>query len=165
MPDMRRVFQFHSAEHKAINAWEQGVSLEPHLVNQQSRIHVRCGTAFMLWVFVVAIFVFGLYGYLFQPSTTELVLSRILLLPVITGMSFELIRFAGKYPNNRMLRAVLAPGLWMQYLTTRPCDGDQCAVAIASLRAVLTREYPDSSVEEALLELVDGGSENLEIMA
>jgi uncharacterized protein YqhQ len=165
MSDMRRVFQYHSAEHKAINGWEQGAALEPVVVNAQSRIHVRCGTAFMLWVFVVAIFVFGLYGYLFDPGMAELVASRVVLLPLIAGVSFELIRFAGKHPNNPVLRGVLAPGLWMQYLTTRPCTEEQCEVAIASLRAVLDREYPDSSAEQALSELTNGPDEAAQVMA
>lgn len=164
MPDVRRVFQFHSAEHKAINAWERGVPLEPVAVNAQSRIHVRCGTAFMLWVFVVAIAVFGLYGYWFHPNTVELIVSRVVLLPFIAGISFELIRFAGKYPTHPVLRAILAPGLWMQYLTTRPCTEDQCEVAIASLKAVLSREYPDLSFDNRFAELEDY-DEPVQVMA
>ena len=164
MPDMRRVFQFHSAEHKAINAWERGIPLDPEAVNEQSRIHVRCGTAFMLWVFVVAIAVFGLYGYWFQPDRAELIISRIVLLPVIAGLSFELIRFAGKYPTNPILRGVLAPGLWLQYLTTRPCTPDQCEVAVAALKAVLRREYPEASIDEAR-DALSGDDEPARIMA
>nr|AFD03163.1 hypothetical protein [uncultured bacterium W5-102b] len=141
IPDLKRVFQYHSAEHKSINAFERGHKLEPAIVNQESRIHVRCGTAFLLWVFVVAIVVFGIYGYLRDdPSLAELVLSRIVFLPLIAGVSFELIKFAGKYPDNRFLRGVLAPGLWLQYLTTRPCEDDQCEIAIASLNIVLDAE-------------------------
>ena len=164
LPDMRRVFQYHSAEHKAINAWENGIELTPELVNEQSRIHVRCGTAFMLWVFVVAIGVFGAFGYYVHPSLPEVIASRILLLPLIAGISFELIKFAGKYPNSRVLRGVLAPGLWLQYLTTRQCTPEQCEVAIRSLNICLEHEYPDASVEEALVELQDD-DEAMQVMA
>jgi uncharacterized protein YqhQ len=153
MPDMKRVFQFHSAEHKAINAWENDVKLTPELVNRQTRIHVRCGTAFLLWVFVVAIFVFGVFGYfVHHPSIWQIALSRVLLLPIIAGISFELIKFAGKYPNNRVLRGILAPGLWLQYLTTRQCNEEQCEVSVRALEIVLEKEYPGSTLEEALHE-------------
>lgn len=152
MPDMKRVFQYHSAEHKAINAWEHGIELQPELVNQQSRIHVRCGTAFLLWVFVVGILVFGIYGYLRDPSLAEVLLSRVVFLPLLAGLSFELIRYAGKHADNHALRTALAPGLWLQRLTTRECEPDQCEVAVASLNAVLkfeevkhTTEHPDDA--------------------
>lgn len=164
MPDMRRVFQYHSAEHKAINAWENGVELTPVAVNAQSRIHVRCGTAFMLWVFVVAIGVFGAFGYYVKPSLPEVLASRVFFLPLIAGISFELIKFAGKHPNNRLLRGILAPGLWLQYLTTRQCTDDQCEVAIRSLQIVLEYEYPDATEQEALNELQDD-DEAMQVMA
>lgn len=164
MPDMRVVFQYHSAEHKTINAWEHGIELKPELVNQQSRIHVRCGTAFMLWVFVVAIAVFGVFGHYFHPNLLGVILSRILLLPLIAGISFELIKFAGKYPDNPVLRGILAPGLWMQYLTTRQCNEEQCAVAIRSLQAVLAKEHPDATEQEAL-DALAAGDDALEVLA
>jgi len=165
MPDMKRVFQFHSAEHRSINAWEHGVELTPALVNQQSRIHVRCGTAFMLWVFVVAIFVFGLFNYLVHPNLWQIVVSRVALLPVIAGISFELIRFAGKHPDSKLLRGILAPGLWMQYLTTRECDEEHCEVAIASLQVVLRHEYPDASEAEAHDALIGDDDAAMQVMA
>lgn len=165
MPDMKRVFQYHSAEHKSINAWEHGIELEPELVNEQSRIHVRCGTAFMLWVFVVAIAVFATFGYLFHPNLIGIIVSRVLLLPVIAGISFELIRFAGKHPDNRVLRAIMAPGLWLQYLTTRPCAPDQCEVAVRSLQVVLRNEYPDYNEQEALDALTGDDDAALQVLA
>ncbi|MBC7643611.1 MAG: DUF1385 domain-containing protein [Thermoleophilia bacterium] len=165
MPDMKRVFQFHSAEHRSINAWEHGIELTPSLVNQQSRIHVRCGTAFMLWVFVVAIFVFGLFNYLVHPNLWQIVVSRVALLPIVAGISFELIRFAGKHPDNKILRGILAPGLWMQYLTTRECDEEHCEVAIASLQVVLRHEYPDASETEALDALSGDDDAAMQVMA
>ncbi|MCW2949844.1 MAG: metal-dependent enzyme [Thermoleophilia bacterium] len=142
MPDMKRVFQYHSAEHKAINAWERGVELEPEAVNAMSRIHVRCGTAFIVWLFIIGLFVFRLaqVTFLDGASTWQIILARPLLLPLIAGISFEILRFAGKHADNPVLRVFLAPGLWFQRLTTRPCRADQCAVAIASLQSVLEFE-------------------------
>jgi uncharacterized protein YqhQ len=166
MPDMKRVFQYHSAEHKAINAWENGVALEPDKVNLQSRIHVRCGTAFMLWVFVVAVFVMSMYKEIIDPSNTLVFYGgRVLLLPLIAGLSFELIKFAGQHPNNRVLRGIMAPGLWMQYLTTRECDEGQCEVAIKSLEVVIKREFPEATPEEALVELTGDDDEAMQVRA
>ena len=116
LPDLRRVFQYHAAEHKAINAYEAGEELEPEIVQRYSLIHPRCGTAFLLWVMVIAVFVFAFFG---RPTWYWLIVTRILLLPVIAGLAYELIRFAGKHSDNRLLMAVLAPGLWLQRLTTR----------------------------------------------
>ena len=116
LPDLRRVFQYHGAEHKAINAYEAGEELDPQRVQSFSLIHPRCGTAFLLWVMVIAIFVFAFLG---RPEWYWLIASRILLLPVIPGIAYELIRFAGKHSGNRILMTLLAPGLWLQRLTTR----------------------------------------------
>src|SRR4051794_2466516 len=137
IPDLRRVFQYHAAEHKAINAYEAGAELTPERVQTYSKIHVRCGTAFLLWVMVIAIFVFALVG---RPAWPILILSRILLLPVIAGLAYELIRFGGKHPNNRLVRGLLAPGLWLQRLTTREPTLDQVEVSIDALRDVLAAE-------------------------
>ncbi len=137
LPDLRRVFQYHAAEHKAINALEAGEELTPAIVQRYSLIHPRCGTAFLLWVMVVGVFVFALVG---RPHWYWLVASRILLLPVIAGIAYELIRFAGKHPRNRVLRVVLAPGLWLQRLTTRQPTLDQIEVSIKALQEVLERE-------------------------
>jgi uncharacterized protein YqhQ len=137
LPDLRRVFQYHAAEHKAINAYEAGDELEPERVQQHSLIHPRCGTAFLLWVMVIAIFVFAFFG---QPVWYWLIASRILLLPVIAGLAYELIRFAGKHTGNRILMTLLAPGLWLQRLTTREPTLDQLEVSIRALKDVLQRE-------------------------
>jgi uncharacterized protein YqhQ len=137
MPDLKRVFQYHAAEHKAINAYEAGDPLEPEAVQRHSLIHVRCGTAFLLYVMVIAIFVFAFVG---QPGWFWLIASRILLLPVIAGIAYEVIRFAGKYPTNPILRTILAPGLWLQRLTTRAPSLDQIEVSIRALREVLRLE-------------------------
>jgi uncharacterized protein YqhQ len=137
LPDLRRVFQYHAAEHKAINAYEAGDPLEPEAVQRHSLIHVRCGTAFLLYVMVIAIFVFAFVG---QPGWFWLIASRILLLPVIAGIAYEVIRFAGKHPHNPILRVVLAPGLWLQRLTTRAPSLDQIEVSIRALHEVLRLE-------------------------
>jgi uncharacterized protein YqhQ len=137
LPDLRRVFQYHAAEHKAINAYEAGEELEPARVQKFSLIHPRCGTAFLLWVMVIAIFVFAFFG---RPVWYWLIATRILLLPVIAGIAYELIRFAGKHTENRILMTLLAPGLWLQRLTTREPTLDQLEVSIRALREVLERE-------------------------
>jgi uncharacterized protein YqhQ len=140
LPDLRRVFQYHAAEHKAINALEAGEELVPEKVQRYSLIHPRCGTAFLLWVMVIAIFVFAFFG---RPAWYWLIASRILLLPVIAGLAYELIRFAGKHQGNRVLMTLLAPGLWLQRLTTREPTLDQIEVSIRALQEVLRREGQD----------------------
>ena len=137
IPDLRRVFQYHAAEHKAINAYEAGEALEPEVVQRYSLIHPRCGTAFLLWVMVIAIFVFAFFG---RPAWYWLIATRILLLPVIAGIAYELIRFAGKHSDNRILMTLLAPGLWLQRLTTRQPSLDQVEVSIRALKEVLALE-------------------------
>jgi uncharacterized protein YqhQ len=139
-PDLRRVFQYHAAEHKAINAYEAGEELKPELVQRFSQIHPRCGTAFLLWVMVIAIFVFAFFG---RPHWYWLIATRILLLPVIAGIAYELIRFAGKHQKNRVLMSLLAPGMWLQRLTTREPSLDQIEVSIRALKEVLLLETKD----------------------
>jgi len=136
LPDLRRVFQYHGAEHKAINAYEAGEELEPETVQRYSLIHPRCGTAFLLWVMVIAVFVFAFFG---RPTWYWLIVERIALLPVIAGLAYEVIRFAGKH-QNRVVMTILAPGLWLQRLTTREPSLDQLEVSIRALREVLQRE-------------------------
>jgi len=137
LPDLRRVFEYHAAEHKAINAYEAGEPLEPEIVQRYSLIHPRCGTAFLLWVMVIAVFVFAFFG---RPAWYWLIATRILLLPLIAGLAYELIRFAGKHQGNRVLMTVLAPGLWLQRLTTRQPTLEQLEVSIRALREVLDLE-------------------------
>jgi uncharacterized protein YqhQ len=137
LPDLRRVFQYHAAEHKAINAYEAGEPLEPEAVQRHSLIHVRCGTAFLLYVMVIAVFVFAFFG---RPAWYWLIVTRILLLPVIAGLAYEVIRFAGRHSGNAVLRALLAPGLWLQRLTTRQPSLDQIEVSIRALNEVLRLE-------------------------
>jgi uncharacterized protein YqhQ len=144
-PDLRRVFQYHAAEHKAINAYEAGEELKPEIVQRFSLIHPRCGTAFLLWVMVIAIFVFAFFG---RPVWYWLIATRILLLPVIAGIAYELIRFAGKHQNNRILMTLLAPGMWLQRLTTREPSLDQIEVSIRALKQVLSLETKDENARK-----------------
>jgi uncharacterized protein YqhQ len=137
IPSLRRVFQYHAAEHKVINAYEAGEELTPEITQRYSLIHPRCGTAFLLWVMVIGIFVFALFG---RPAWYWLIVTRIALLPVIAGVAYELIRFAGKHADNRVLMTALAPGLWLQRLTTREPTLDQLEVSIRALREVLDYE-------------------------
>src|SRR5216117_56040 len=150
-PDLRRVFQYHAAEHKAINAYEAGEELEPERVQRFSLIHPRCGTAFLLWVMVIAIFVFAFFG---RPAWYWLIATRILMLPVIAGLAYELIRFAGKHTGNRALMTLLAPGLWLQRLTTREPTLDQIEVSIEALRKVLALEGRLSADEAQRVEVM-----------
>src|SRR5918998_3016546 len=142
LPELRRVFQYHAAEHKAINAYEAGEELSPERVARHSLLHVRCGTAFLLYVMVIAIFVFAFFG---RPDWYWLVASRILALPLIAGVAYEVIRFAGRHPRNPGLRVLLAPGLWLQRLTTREPTLDQIEVSIRALREVLRLEEQEGA--------------------
>jgi len=151
LPDLKRVFQYHAAEHKAINAYEAGEELEPERVQRFSLIHPRCGTAFLLWVMVIAIFVFAFFG---RPVWYWLIASRILLLPVIAGIAYEVIRFAGKHTDSRILMTLLAPGLWLQRLTTREPSLDQLEVSIRALSEVLEREGRSVSPEAQRVEVM-----------
>jgi len=147
LPDLRRVFMYHGAEHKTINALEGGSELTPEKVQKFSLIHPRCGTAFLLWVMVIGIFVFALVG---RPVWYWLIVSRILLLPVIAGLAYELIRYAGKHQDNRVLMTLLAPGLWLQRLTTRQPTLDQVEVSIRAIQEVRRREAGESAGDLAM---------------
>ena len=144
IPSLRRVFEYHAAEHKAINAYEAGEDLTPEVAQRYSLIHPRCGTAFLLWVMVVGVFVYALLG---RPVWYWLIISRIALLPVIAGIAYELIRFAGKHTESRFLMTLLAPGLWLQRLTTRQPTLDQLEVSIRALREVLELEGRESPAD------------------
>jgi uncharacterized protein YqhQ len=151
LPDLRRVFEYHGAEHKTISCYEAGDRLIPARAARYSRLHPRCGTSFLLIVMVLAIFVFAPIGL---PAWYWLLASRILGIPLIAGLSYEVIKWAGKNRNKRWVRALMWPGLMLQNLTTREPDHDQLAVAIAALDAVLAVESPDEEAEEAPIEIV-----------
>jgi len=138
--ELRRVFEYHGAEHKAIACYEAGAPLEPAAAAQFSRLHPRCGTSFLLIVMIVAIFVFAPLGL---PAWYWLILTRILGVPVIAGISYEIIRLAARYRDHRAVALIIAPGLALQRLTTREPDHGQLAVALAALSAVLDAEAGD----------------------
>jgi uncharacterized protein YqhQ len=137
MKDIKRVFQYHGAEHKAIAAYENDVELTPQTAQQFSTAHVRCGTYFLLTVIVVAILV---YSFVPRPSIWFVIASRVVLIPVIAGVSYEVIRWSAKNINRKWVRVLMKPGLLLQKLTTREPDLEQLEVAITSLRAVMSAE-------------------------
>lgn len=139
--DIRRVFEYHGAEHKTIWTYESGQELTVENVRRHSRLHPRCGTNFLLIVMVVSIFVFAFLGW---PNLLERVASRIILMPVVAGISYEMIRLASR-TENPLLQALFKPGLWLQYLTTREPHDDQIEVAIQALEAA----KPEPAGEEA----------------
>jgi len=151
MPDLRRVFEYHGAEHKTISCYEAEDELIPSRAKLYSRLHPRCGTSFLLIVMVLAIFVFAPIGL---PEWYWLVLSRILGIPLIAGLSYEVIKWAGKNRRKAWVRAVMWPGLMLQNLTTREPDEEQLEVAIASLNAVLARENPEEAAKQQHIEIV-----------
>ena len=136
MGGIRRVFQYHGAEHKTIHCYEAGEALTVENVQKFPRLHPRCGTNFLLIVMVVAIVFHVFFGW---PDLWLRILSRLAVLPVVAGVSYEIIRFAGR-SENRIVRILITPGLWLQYLTTRPPADEMVEVAIESLKAVLPPE-------------------------
>jgi len=134
VPDIKRVFAYHGAEHKAVNAYEAGVPLEVEAVKEYNTAHVRCGTSFLFVVLIIAIVVFALVG---RPAVWLMVLSRIILIPVIAALGYEVIYFGANHIRNGFVRAILAPGLWLQTLTTREPDDSQLDVAVTALRKVI----------------------------
>jgi uncharacterized protein YqhQ len=151
MSDLRRTFEYHGAEHKTISCYEAEDELTPERAKLYSRLHPRCGTSFLLIVMVLSIFIFAPLGL---PAWYWLVVSRIVGIPVVAGISYEVIKWAGKNRRKAWVRGVMWPGLMLQNLTTREPDLDQLAVAIASLNAVLSREKPEDLRSEQTIEIV-----------
>jgi uncharacterized protein YqhQ len=137
MPDVKRVYAYHGAEHMTIHALEHNDPLDPAHVSQYPPAHPRCGTAFLLEVVAISVILFALLG---TPDLWLRVISRILLIPVIAGIAYELLRLGGKYPDSLLMKAIVAPGLLLQALTTRYPDESQMEVAIASMEELLKRE-------------------------
>ena len=140
MPDIRRVFAYHGAEHQTINAYEHGVKLEPLAVREFSTAHTRCGTSFLLVVMVIAIAVFSFLG---KPVLWLMVASRILLLPLIAGISYEFTRYAAGHGDNALVRVMTKPGMWLQKMTTRQPELAQLEVGIAALKKALVDDHPE----------------------
>ena len=152
MNDIKRVFQYHGAEHKTIYTYEAGLPLKVENVRPFSTLHPRCGTNFLMIVMLISMFIFTFLGW---PSLLERIASRIILMPVIAGVSYELIRYAGAHTDNPLVSIAITPGLLLQKLTTRQPDDSQIEVAIASLKAVVPPEdlaqEPETCPEEKLV--------------
>jgi len=146
LPDIKRVFAYHGAEHKTVNAYEAGVPLDIAKVKEYSTAHVRCGTSFIFVVLVISILVFALVGL---HTAWLMALSRILLVPVIAAFGYEVIYFGGRHSHNVLFRAILTPGLWLQSLTTREPDDSQLEVAISALEKVMEIEQVDEAVPDS----------------
>ena len=147
LSDIRRVFQYHGAEHKTIYAYEAGIPLEVESIRKYSRLHPRCGTNFLLIVMVVSIFMFAFLGW---PDLWLRILSRVILLPLVAGISYEIIRFAGNC-DNPFVAMCMKPGLWLQYMTTREPSDDQIEVAIRALEAVRPVEEMPENLEPSII--------------
>jgi len=143
IPDIKKVFAYHGAEHKVVNAYEAGVPLDVESVKKYSTAHARCGTAFLFIVLIVAILVFALVG---QPTLWLRILSRIALIPVIAVISYEIMKFGAGHIDNRVVRVLLAPGLLLQRITTRQPDDSQIEAAISALNEVIKIDQTAESV-------------------
>lgn len=141
LPDIKRVFAYHGAEHKAIHAYEAGVPLEVEAIRKYSTAHLRCGTSFLFVVMVISIIVFALSGL---HTALLMVLSRLILIPVIAAIGYEVIYFGARHTGNGLVRALMSPGLWLQSMTTKEPDDSQMEVALAALKEVIEI---DSEVE------------------
>jgi uncharacterized protein YqhQ len=145
MRDLQRVFEYHGAEHKTISCYEAALPLTPENAQRFSRLHPRCGTSFLLIVMVVAVVVFAPFGKL---PLLWLFISRVVGIPLVAGLAFELIKLFGKHRDKRWAQILMWPGMQLQKLTTREPDASQLAVAIAALEAVLAVENPEQATEE-----------------
>jgi uncharacterized protein YqhQ len=137
VPDIRRVFAYHGAEHKTINAFENGVSLDAKGVTAQGTAHARCGTSFLLIVALLSVLVFAFLG---RPPMVWRIISRVLLIPVIAGISYEFIKYAAAHSNNPLIKVLILPSMALQSLTTREPDEPMLEVAIAALKPVLASD-------------------------
>jgi uncharacterized protein YqhQ len=150
IPDIQRVFGYHGAEHKTINAYEADEALTVEAVGRHTVVHPRCGTAFLLVVMVISILVFALLG---RPPLLLRILSRIVLIPVIAGIAYEFVKFSARHQDKWLMRVLIAPGLWLQGFTTREPDASMLEVSIAALRRLLVEEQlisADESKADAL---------------
>jgi uncharacterized protein YqhQ len=135
--EIRRVFEYHGAEHKTIAAYEHQDELVPARIETYPKEHVRCGTNFLIIVMIVTIFVFTLFG---TPGLLWRVLSRIIAIPIIAGIAYEALRLGARFPDALLMRALMKPGIWLQRITTRQPDDAQIEVAVTSFKEVLRRE-------------------------
>jgi uncharacterized protein YqhQ len=142
--DIHRVFEYHGAEHKTIAAFEHGVELEHDVIDRYPKEHVRCGTNFLIIVMIITIFVFTLFG---TPDLWWRILSRVIAIPVIAAISYEALRLGARYPGSLLMRALMAPGIWLQKITTQQPDREQIEIAVTSFRELLRREAESGVVD------------------
>jgi uncharacterized protein YqhQ len=135
--DIHRVFEYHGAEHKTIAAYEHGVELDPEVIDRYPKEHVRCGTNFLIIVMIITIFVFTLFG---SPSLLWRILSRVIAIPIIAAVSYEALRLGARYPGSLVMRALMAPGIWLQKITTQQPETGQIEVAVTAFKELLRRE-------------------------
>jgi uncharacterized protein YqhQ len=174
--DIRRVFQYHGAEHKTIAAWEHGEVLEPENVDRYSTLHVRCGTNFLILVMLIAIVVYTVGGLLVPPqavfgedvgwflAVVYHVLLRVVLLPVVAGLAYEQLKLGASKGDNPIVRALTKPGLWLQLITTKQPDRDQIEVAIRAFEAVVPAEHREGRVPTTLDSPVVRAHDSLEVV-
>jgi len=144
MKDIRRVFEYHGAEHKAIYTYEQGLELTVENAREQSRFHPRCGTSFLIILMLVCIMVFSLI-----PNDAHFLIklgARLVFIPVIAGISYEILKFSGKYHQHPIMKILIAPGLFVQKITTQEPDDSQLEVALISIRASLDMSIPEEGI-------------------
>jgi len=151
MKDIHRVFQYHGAEHKVVYTYEADEELTVENAKKHTTLHPRCGTAFLMTVFVIAILIFSLVG---KPTLWIRILSRVLLLPVVAGVSYEALRFTGRNYHRWWVRTLAQPGLWLQKLTTAEPDDDMLEVAISSMKQVLDPAQPPDNLSDPATEAV-----------
>jgi uncharacterized protein YqhQ len=147
MKEIRRVFQYHGAEHKTITAYEHSDPLEPAVIDRWPTLHVRCGTNFLLIVMLLTVAVYTAFG---SRGLVAGILFRVVAIPVIAGLSYELLRLGARHDRSRFMRALMTPGLWLQKITTRQPDRGQIQVAVAAFEEVLRREGKLAPVEGSL---------------
>lgn len=147
MKDIRRTFEYHGAEHKSVACYEAGMELTPENAAKCTRFHPRCGTSFIFVILIISILVTSFVNWNTWPKLA-IIGTKLLMLPVIVGIGFEFLMLAGKYPNP-LTRALSAPGLWMQRITTKEPDASQLEVAIAALKGALPDEFPPQAPESA----------------
>ena len=146
MPDIKRVFTYHGAEHKTVNAYEAGVPMEVEDIKKHSTAHVRCGTSFLFTVLLIAIVIFSFIG---RDILWLMIVSRVVLIPVIMGIGYEFIYFGARHTDNWIMKVTMAPGLWLQSLTTGEPDDTQIEVAIAAMNKAVELDNVEEPVEAA----------------
>jgi hypothetical protein len=154
MPDIKRVFAFHGAEHKAVNGYEAGAPLEPEAIKKYSKAHVRCGGSFLFVVLIIAIIVFSLVSFFIGKALWLIVLSRIVLVPVIAALGYEFIHFGANHVDNIIIKILLSPGLWLQSMTTREPDDEQLKVGIMAMKTALEADQDVPPVAVSVIEPV-----------